>query len=105
MLVEIWLKLLICLMVGNACDVTTQYQLAKDYLVGLKETKIKMINQDTQRPNFAQQGYCRLREPGLIHQVPLGMIAGRDTGNTIEHIYSHPHYGLIGVNTTTHAKA
>jgi len=105
MLVEIWIKFLIWLMVERTCCVATQYQMARSHPVGLKEINIKTIKQNTLRPNFAQQGHCRLRRPGLMHEVPLGMIVGRDTGNTVEHIYSHPHYGLIGVNTTTHAKA
>jgi len=85
--------------------VVTPYQLAANYPVGLRGMKIKVAQQNTKRPNFAQQGYCRLRRPESGHNVPLGMIAGRDAGNPIQHIYSHPHYGLVGVNTTTHAKA
>jgi len=109
MLTEYWskrtIKFLMVLVVEAACCAGMQFQLAKDYLVGLNKTQIKTINQGTLQPNFVKQGYCRLREPGPVHGVPLGMIAGRDMGNTIEHIYAHPHYGLIGVNTTTHAKA
>jgi len=109
MLTENWpgiaIKFSVILVVEAACCAGAQFQLAKDYLVGLNKTQIKTINQGTQQPNFVKQGYCRLREPGPVHGVPLGMIAGRDIGNAIEHIYSHPHYGLIGVNTTTHAKA
>ena len=87
------------------CYVMTQYQLAENYPAGLRAMKIKTVEQNAKRPNFAQQGYCRLRRPGFGHNVPLGMIAGRDAGNPIGHVYSHPHYGLVGVNTTTHAKA
>ena len=81
------------------------YELANDHPVGLNMMRIKTINQSNRPPNFAKQGYCRLREPGPVHSVPLGMIAGRNISNIIENIYSHPHYGLVGVNTTNHAKA
>jgi len=87
------------------CWMVSPYCLAENHPAGLREMKIKMFKQETLQPNFAQQGYCRLRRPGIGHNVPLGMIAGKDSGNSIEHIYSHPHYGLVGVNTTTHAKA
>jgi len=74
--------------------------------VGLGELKIKGIYLTQKRePNFLQQGYCKLAQPGPIHTVPLGKVAGRNVTTKVDQIYAHPRYGLIGVNTTTHAKA
>jgi len=102
---KIWSKCLIWLIIKEMCHTVTSYQLAASYPAGLSTLKIKVAQQNTERPNFAQQGYCRLRRPEIGHNVPLGMIAGLDASNPIQHLYSHPHYGLVGVNTTTHAKA
>jgi len=38
-------------------------------------------------------------------KVHLGYIAGMATNSTVDQIYAHPHFGLVGVNTTTHAHA
>jgi len=37
--------------------------------------------------------------------VHLGYIAGLSTNSTVDHVYAHPQFGLVGVNTTTHAQA
>jgi len=74
--------------------------------VGLGELKIKGIYLTQKRePNFLQQGYCRLAQPGPVHTVPLGKVAGSNITTKVDQIYAHPRYGLVGVNTTTHAKA
>jgi len=74
--------------------------------VGLRELKIKGIDLTQKKePNFMKQGYCSLAQPGPIHSVPLGKVAGRNVTTKVDQIYAHPRYGLVGVNTTTHAKA
>jgi len=74
--------------------------------IGLKELKIKEMDFTQKRePKFMKQGYCKLAQPGPIHTVPLGRVAGKNLTTKVDQIYAHPRYGLVGVNTTTHAKA
>jgi len=97
---------------GNAQDQCVRWATAPFYRkatvqpVGLGELQIKSADRDKiSQPNFNELGYCKLRQPGRIHHMPLGYVAGKNASATISHIYSHPHYGLVGVNATTHAIA
>jgi len=60
---------------------------------------------NSERPTLLSQGYCPLKHPLPSRKVHLGYIAGLTANSTVDHIYAHPHFGLIGVNTTTHARA
>jgi len=60
---------------------------------------------DATRPTLLSQGYCPLKQPLPSQKVHLGYIAGLATNSTVDQIYAHPHFGLVGVNTTTHAQA
>jgi len=81
------------------------FKLANGQPIGLKSINIKTLNVDESQSNFAEQGYCKLKEPGQKRDIPLGFIAGRNVSETIGNLYSHPYYGLVGVNTKNHAKA
>jgi len=82
------------------------YRKATAQSVGLGELQIKSVDRDKlSQPNFHELGYCKLRQAGQTHHIPLGYVAGKNVSATISHIYSHPHYGLVGVNATTHAIA
>jgi len=74
--------------------------------VTLGEMQIKQIPpRQTEGPHFQKQGYCRLKQPGPRQEIPLAWVAGKNTTSKVDQLYAHPHYGLVGVNTTTHAKA
>jgi len=60
---------------------------------------------DAIRPTLSSQGYCPLKQPLPAQKVHLGYIAGLATNSTVDQIYAHPHFGVVGVNTTTHAQA
>jgi len=97
---------------GNAQDQCINWATAPFYRkataqsVGLGELQIKGVNRDKgSQPNLKELGYCKLRQPGQAHHIPLGYVAGKNVNATVSHIYSHPHYGLVGVNATTHAIA
>ena len=60
---------------------------------------------DATRSTLSSQGYCPLKQPLPSQKIHLGYIAGLATNSTVDQIYAHPHFGLIGVNTTTHAQA
>jgi len=60
---------------------------------------------DTVKPTLLSQGYCPLKQPLPSQEVHLGYTAGLATNSTADSIYAHPHFGLVGVNTTTHAQA
>jgi len=57
------------------------------------------------QPTLLSQGYCPIKNPLPQQEVHLGYIAGLATNSTVNHVYAHPKFGLVGVNTTTHAKA
>ena len=58
-------------------------------------------------PSFTQNtlGFCKLPEPGVPRKIHLGYLAGKPANTSIHRVYDHPHYGMVGVNSTTHAKA
>ena len=60
---------------------------------------------DAAQPTLLSQGYCPLKHLLLPQKVHLGYIAGLAANSTVDHVYAHPHFGLVGVNTTTHAPA
>jgi len=57
------------------------------------------------QPTLLSQGYCPIKNPLPPRRVQLGYIAGSATNSTVDHVYAHPQFGLVGVNATTHAKA
>ena len=72
----------------------------------LKKAYIQGLNsQDHIQPSMLSHGYCPLRPALALQTVHLGYIAGLPANSTVEHVYAHPHFGLVGVNTTTHAHA
>ena len=75
----------------------TLQPLGKVYITGNKEI-------DAIRPTLLSQGYCPLKQPLPSRKMHLGYIAGLATNSTVDRIYAHPHFGLVGVNTTTHAQ-
>ena len=82
------------------------YRKAMASPIGLGELQIKSVDRDkVSQSNFNELGYCKLRQPGQVQHIPLGYFAGKNVSVAISHIYSHPHYGLVGVNVTTHARA
>ena len=56
-------------------------------------------------PTLLSRGNCPLKQPLPSQKVHLGYIAGLTINSTVDQIYAHPHFGLVGVNTTTHAQA
>jgi len=56
------------------------------------------------QPTLLSQGYCPITNPLPPQKVHLGYIAGLATNSTVDHVYAHPQFGLVGVNATTHAK-
>ena len=82
------------------------YRKAAAMPIGLGELQIKSVDRDkANQTNLNGLGYCKLREPGQEQHIPLSYLAGKNASAAISHIYSHPHYGLVGVNVTTHAIA
>jgi len=82
------------------------YRKATATPIGLGELQIKSADRDrASQSNLNELGYCKLRQPGQVQHIPLGYLAGKNASVAISHIYSHPHYGLVGVNVTTHARA
>ena len=77
---------------------TTSQPLGKAYITDRNKV-------DTNGPTLWGQGYCPLKQPLPSQKVHLGYIAGTTTNSTADQIYAHPHFGLEGVNTTTHAQA
>ena len=91
----------------NQCiDWAPFYQEATAQPVGLGELQIKSFNRNKGgQPHLKELGYCKLRQPGQVQHIQLGYVAGKNVTAAVSHIYSHPHYGLVGVNSTTHAVA
>jgi len=57
------------------------------------------------QPTLLSQGYCPIKNPLPPQEVHLGYMAGLATNSTVDHVYAHPQFGLVGVNATTHAQA
>ena len=57
------------------------------------------------QPTLLRQGYCPIKNPLPPQEVHLGYIAGLAMNSTVDNVYAHPKFGLVGANTTTHAKA
>ena len=97
---------------GNALDQCLNWATAPFYRkasaspIGLGELQIQSVDRDkTGQSNLHELGYCKLRHPGQAQHIPLGYVAGKNASVAISHLYSHPNYGLVGVNVTTHAIA
>ena len=76
----------------------TLQPLGKVYITDRKEV-------GTTKPTLWSQGYCPLKQPLPSQEVHLGYIAGLAVNSTVDQVYAHPHFGLVRVNTTTHAQA
>jgi len=76
----------------------TSQPLGKAYITGSNKV-------DATGPTLLNQGYYPLKQPLPLREVHLGYIAGLATNSTVDQIYAHPHFGSVGVNTTTHAQA
>jgi len=77
---------------------TTLKSLGKAYITDSRKV-------DVTGPTLLSQGYCPLKLPLPSRKVHLGYIAGLATNYTVDQVYAHPHFGLVGVNTTNHAQA
>jgi len=66
---------------------------------------IKKKAESSGQPTLLRQGYCQIKNPLPPQEVHLGYIAGLPMNATVDKVYAHPKFGLVGANTTTHAKA
>ena len=75
----------------------TVQPLGKVYITDSKEV-------DAAKPTSPSQGYCPFKQPLPSQEVHLEYIAGLAVNSTVDQVYAHPHFGLVGVDKTIHAQ-
>jgi len=65
---------------------------------------LHVMNDD--RKALFNLGFCEFSGPQMpIRHAPMTLLAGKPLNESVEGAYEHPHFGLVGVNLTTHARA